>query len=196
MAFKLVTDAELKLLMNITVDTWDTLLGQLSQQVAAQFQTYIGRKLEDSGTDVTEYRSPNGREYIVHVQRYPVVSVTSIHEDNLSDFTAATLVDSANYQIANDQGLIHRKHRPWYGGTRTVKIVYRGGYTASSGVLQGIPDEWAMAAKMQIAHVWQRREQIGATTIAFGGGASTTLPETGLLKGVKEILDPWRRIRF
>lgn len=188
-----MTDDELKRLLNITVTTWDTLLAELSEQVAGQIETILKRKLEDSGSAVTEYASPTGRQQIITVKRYPIVSITSIHEDYLREYGSATVVSTSDYFTDPERGLIYRKNRPWYGGSRVVKVIYRGGYTAASGVLQGIPEEWKRAAKMQVAHEWQRRESIGATSQTYAGGGSTSLPETGLLKGVLEILEPWRR---
>jgi len=195
MSFKLVSDADLKTYMDISETTWDTMLGDISEQVAQEFEGFLHRKLENTGSDVVEYRSPTGTESIVWVSRYPIVSITTIHEDLQRSYSSDSVVDSSDYFSHDDEGLIELESRCWYGGNRVVKITYKGGYTKTSEVLVGLPDAITLAAKMQIAHNFNRRQSPGASTVNFGGGGSQSYTELGMLQTVKDKLQPYQRRR-
>lgn len=196
MSFKLVSDAELKRYLDMESDEtrWDTLLGELSTQVAAEFEKYLRRSLENTGSR-TEVRSLTGRQRILWVSAYPIVSVTSVKEDYLREFGADSVVPATDYFVNANQGLIEHEDRPWYGGNDVVQIVYEGGYTKASDVLVGIPDEWVLAAKQQISFEWQRRKNPGANSITFAGGGAQTFQDIRLLASVKEKLYPSQRKR-
>jgi len=81
-------------------------------------------------------------------------------------------------------------------GTGTAEIVFTGGLAVSAGVMSipapadpsyRIATAIRKAATMQIAYEFQRKENLAATQV-HGEGGSTSFPEFGLLKAVKEIL--------
>ena len=196
MSIQLVTIAQVKLLLGANANfPDDTLLTLLVQQVSARCQSYLNRDLEDTGEHATEYFNGDGRRRVFPLRRFPISTVTSVHDDIDRNYGSGSLISSSDYAIHLDEGYVEIEY-PLQPGMRNVKIIYDGGYLASEGVLP-VPDAMKQAALLQSAEVYRRKESMTETSVSNDLGA-VSMPVTfdvmDLTPGVKRLLDPFRVI--
>lgn len=173
----------------------DTLLNRLIASLESMFDGYIApRRLIVPSADVIEYHS--GRGPFLQLNRYPIVSITSIKEALDYDFTAAdALVADTDYRIVNDgrNGICLRIYSDWAGAPDSIQVIYKGGYCAA-GVTPGagetaLPDELREAAIEQATFFFKRRDDLGLSSVSFQGGAIQKFAAMDLLPIVKRVLD-------
>jgi hypothetical protein len=163
---QLVKFQELATLLGLEKPSMDDYpaLKLLAASVYAAIESYTGRYLERG--QYTEEVTVDGRS--ISLRALPIVSIESL------SFEGADL--------APDQS----ERRDWGLALITplsgrIIASYEGGYEQA-------PEAIKRAALLQIAHEYQRKEQVGATNVT-GDGGSTFWPELTLLKEVKRLLD-------
>lgn len=203
MAIKLVSLADLKTFMNIPSgeSEWNALLDdQIIPQTSARIERFLNRKLLNSESDVSEFFDSDGLRKILPLRRYPIDEgeTITILESPDRGFAAGDAIPTTDYVVWPDRGLIELADgRTFARGERILKATYQGGYTATSLVLQNLPDDLVLAAMMQMSHIWQRRTSWGTTTQSVAGGQVLTFQAAlGLLPEVKSALKTHRRIPF
>ncbi len=145
----LTTLAKLKSYLDISVATWDTVIGYIQGGAEKQVLNYCGKEIEQ-GT-FTEYYDGGGFSRIVLKHR-PVASITSIHDDMGRDYAAATLVSSDNYTFYPDAGIVERDAGAFQDGIRNIKVIYVAGYST-------VPADVELAVwKLAAAHRNQMRQ--------------------------------------
>ena len=168
----------------------DTLIGRLHRV----FAWYLGFQPNAPGnnpsletTTYTKYMDGPGGQAL-RLPYIPVQSITSIHDDPDRVYGAADLVDSGDYELFGDEGLVMLKNAgtqsAWSTSTRAIKIVFVGGYAT-------VPGPIVHAGGLQLAHWWVGRNSVGKTNVSQGGG-SATMKTLELLPEVKEALAPYR----
>jgi len=177
------------------VDKYDVLLSSLITMTSKRFESYCGRVWDNnSGNDITEYFDGGGKSFVI-VKRIPVASVTSLHDDTARAYGADTLINTTEYVIYNDDGLIELDDGGYFAdGRKNVKVVYKGGYTATT-----IPEDLKLACIMEAAKTFEMRKRLGVESQSNQGGsvviATTPVGPTQLLPEVRAILNIYRSYR-
>ena len=194
MSILLVSITEVKLLLGGNANfPDDDLLTMLVQQVSARCETYLNRDLEDTGTSATEYFNGNGVRRVFPLRRYPVSSVTTVHDSLDRSYGTGDLISSDDYAVHLLEGYVEMEYPPQQG-MRNVRIVYDGGYEADAetGVLP-VPDGMKQAALLQSAEVYRRRESMSMTGVSSDAGTIGMVQDVfDLTPGVKRLLDPYK----
>ena len=133
----------------------------------------------------TEYHDGGGD--FIHVKNPPIISVTSIYQDEDWEWSSSYLVSSSSY--INFLVNIGSKSGKWPYAIRSIKVTYIGGYvyTASAGHVV-LPDDIKYAATLQVAYSFKRRKDIGLQTISFPDGSIQKFDTGPLLAEVKGYL--------
>ncbi len=191
----LCTVAEIKTIMGETGSGNDAVLAELAASVTAQFEEFCCRKFIVG--NLTEYHQGPGS--MVHVNAWPIVSVTSIKESFTYDFDSATaLTLNTDYRIVKNGliGVIQRLNCNWPSWSDGVQIVYRGGYTAAGdtpGVGEmAVPESLRGAAAKQCICEFTGRNSPGSKGESFDGGNSELHKLEPFLPEVLKVLEPYR----
>ena len=147
----LCTRDSVKTYLGLSGSTYDDALDALIDAASETIETACGRQFNE--TDYTEYRDGDGKDRLV-LRRHPVASITDIWDDPDRDFSDATKVDSEEYFLDGDAGIMVLLDTTFARGTRNVKVVYTAGYSA-------IPTDIAQACRMLVAS-WFHRGREGA----------------------------------
>ena len=161
-------------------DRLERIAGRASRRVA----TYCRRELMYAGTPYTEYHSPEYGRNGLWLRRYPVTSLTTVHE-SWSDppaYDAATLLASTEYVLAKGSDTQRAKlYRLtgvfWAWGLRKVRVVYAAGWPVDAkraAVPQDVKD-----VTLRLCALIYREEtekQQGTITRVETGGATTRFP--------------------
>ena len=196
LAASLITAAQFKPYLgpDYAGTTNDSLFELLIDSVSEAFNGRVGRVLAKA-TYTDKYIDGNGKESLI-LPNYPIISVTSIHENGVLLTEGA----AADYVVDYAAGIIHRVGGVWARGRQTIKITYAAGYVvqgASPGAGEtALPADLKLACMMQVAREWKKSQgsEWGETSRSFPDG-STSHVERGLLKEVEEILQKYRRYR-
>ena len=135
----------------------------------------------------THYFDGNGGDTL-QLRVVPANTITSLHVDIDREYGSDELVDSSDYELFTDSGLLILKTDSDQGsftkGYRSVKVVYTAGFTS-------IPDSIVHACGIQVNHWYLNRDTIGKSKITQN---ANTIDVVGLqlLPEVKEALAPYR----
>ncbi len=195
---RICTLADVKDRLGETETDHDVTINRIITGLEAIFNEYTRRTLIVNAADVTEYYTTEGR--YLQLNRYPVVSITSIKQaidydfDNTDVMTADT-----DYRLigAGKNGIIYRMNLSWFATADSIQVVYRGGYTAA-GQEPGdgefaMPADLREAAIEQTSFIHKRKDDIGLAGVGFEGGSISKFSSMNLLPMVKKILDNYRR---
>lgn len=169
----LVSFEEIKDLLHLEDDSIDDYpaLKRIHASILPSFESFLGRKLiEDSYTE-THWTDGSSE---ISLKALPIKKVKSVFIDGNEE---------TEYRITQ-YGIKVPFKAPGY----QVVIKYSGGF-------EEIPDEIRSAALLQVAHEYQRHDQIGATSVSNDGGF-VKHPELGLLKEVKRRLQPFKNYAY
>jgi hypothetical protein len=172
------------------VDTYDSMIERLINAVSEQIEKYCDREFLDSESDVTEYYDGDGSISRIVIRRPPITSVTSVHDDTDRTYGADTLIASTDYVVYNDTGSIVLDGSTFSRGLKNIKIIYQGGYTTST-----IPSDLNLACILQCAFMFQRRKELGLTSVSGSSGTITKYAPIKLLPATKQLLNPYRIYR-
>lgn len=165
----LVTLEHLKEYLGITGSSDDALLAAIingiSQRVHDHCQRYLLSK------SYTHYFSGGGNRTLL-LAMSPVTSVTSVHDDTLREFGAATLVAAAD-RLVERSGLMTciNDKVAWGRGVLNVKVVYTAGWS-----LAALPASLSLAVKEFCAAAYYKAknrrhdvqsESLGDKTITY-----------------------------
>lgn len=118
---------------------------------------------------------------------WPVVSITSIYDSPGRGYSAAYLVDAADYEIEDAAcgrvRLVFGAAHSWSTARRAIKVSYVAGYTAA-------PPALTLALCLLTRHVYDLRRRQGVTST--GGDASAPLTPETLPDVVQQALAPYR----
>lgn len=102
-----------------------------------EMEAILDRQIVTRGT-ITEYHSFRRASSDLYVRHFPIISVTSIHEDETRAYTNTALVLGTDYVIDYDTGKITRisgnAESSWLCGFEAVRIVWTGGYANQAAV--------------------------------------------------------------
>jgi uncharacterized phiE125 gp8 family phage protein len=179
---------KLKEYLEISGSAHDTRLTDLLDRATKAIKNFTKRELEAPGSDYTHYFDGDGVGRAVVLREYPVVSVTSVHDDTGRAFGSDTLIASSDYYIHTDEGIIELASGDVFAkGVVNVQVKYKAGYAAGS-----IPQDLEMACIYLAAHWFEERKNIAlASRNLKGGGTAGHLHD--LPPQAKEMLAPYVR---
>jgi len=195
---RICTLADVKDRLGLTSIEHDANLCRIITGIEAVFNDFCRRIFIAPAADVTEYHTGEGG--LLSLERYPIISVTSIKES--ADYSFA-LVDAltadTDYRIiaSGRSGIIYRIYAKWLEVMDCIEIIYRGGY-CSAGQVPGtgeyaLPSDLREAAVEQSSFIFKRRDDLGLSSVGFQGGSIQKFADMDLLPLVKEILSRYRR---
>jgi len=112
-------------------------------------------------------------------------TVTTVHEDRERVFGADTLLESTGYYFDVPTGQLTRDYGTWMVGRSVVQVVYTAGLGTE---IDDVPEDLRMAAIMQCAFWYQRRNELGLTQRTLSGGAISLSQPSKLLPEVEDVL--------
>ncbi|MDD5011966.1 MAG: hypothetical protein PHQ00_07575 [Phycisphaerae bacterium] len=199
---QLCTIADIKDRLGIGSNTeYDAMLNRIILGLEEIFNNETGRKLLMTDSDVTEYYT--GESAFLQLERYPVISITSIKESALYTFgDESALTANTDYRLTKEakNGIIYRMNCKWSGYEDSIQLVYRGGYcgadeTPGTGE-HALPADLREAAIMQACFIYKRRSDIGLSSVSAEGGSISKFSAMDLLPLVKVTLTKYRRSRL
>lgn len=164
----------------------------LIEGTTAAFEQYLNHSF--TSTSYTEYYSSDGWLYELRLPKSPVSSVTSVAVD--TGYTWATnLVESTDYVVWTEAGIIEKICSAFISGVRHIKVVYVAGYSTEEvdgEIVIAAPDTVKLACKLQVAETFRKRDHIGAQSFSIES-SNVTFPSGALSKEVEMLLDLSRR---
>lgn len=201
MAFKLITDDDVKALLKGTAQTsteWDSLFNDtLIPAIGELFANYCHRPDFDKLAR-TEYFSPVSRQYNLLLSSPPVAATPAVQvweDSNLPRFggSETLLVNGTDYFVHESRGQIE-KLSPFLSGSKTVKVTYTGGYLTADAT--GVPPLLKFAAMSQVSIYFKNRDLYGIATQSVAGGSITLPPIMTLPKQVTLLLDHFKFLDY
>jgi len=197
-AGRICTLADVKDRLGLTDTENDRTINRIICGIEEIFNSYTKRKLIVNSSDVTEYFRGCGS--LLQLNRYPVVSITSIKIAYDYDFSSAdVLVENRDYRTVagGDNGILFRMYKNWPDIPDTVQIIYRGGF-CSAGQTPGsaefaMPADLREAAVEQTSFLFKRKDDIGLSAVSAQGGSINKFSAMDLLPIAKKVLDNYRR---
>lgn len=195
-------DTEIKPYLGIRPDLTDKddLLNMLAIHATSQIEAYLDRLLVSRGA-ITEYHTLREVTASLYLNQYPIVSVTSVHEDSDREYAAADLlVENTDYIVTKPVAKLSRiwgatdSERAWELGFRSVKVVYVGGYSNTASV----PVDLKVEALRYIGHAWGEvsRQQFGLSSVSDDRGNMQRFFPGALTPIMKQALARHRRHDF
>ena len=189
----LITLDEAKEYLKVSGTADDQIISTLINAVSGLVCGYLNRNLVRA--TYTEYYSGDGSQSLM-LRNYPVVSITSIYEDDLREWASGALIDHAeDIIIQKDSGLLRNWNgrATWLTGHANIKVVYVAGYTTDfdGGTM---PNAIRLATKrildQQYRHGYSHRKlDVSSETT---GDQSTSFREADIPRDAKAMLDPYR----
>lgn len=193
-ATALVPLATVKSYCGIPDSSHDTTLELIIDAVSEAFNASTNRVLAKA--TYTNLYLDGGGEYDLLLPNYPVVSVTSLYENDVLLTEGLTY----DYLLYSDEGRVHRRGGTWPKSDKIVKVTYVAGYVCIAGVgeTENIPAELKLAALIQIAYEWQKQKgsSWGETARSFPDGSTTYINRKEFLPEVAQVLSRYRDMRF
>ena len=137
--------------------------------------------------DSYQVRRHSGR--VLVVEPYPVIDVTSIHDDPDEVYGSATLVASSDYYKRGDHHEVivlglNAIHGGWSTTERAVKIVFVAGFST-------VPSDLEAAAIEYVLHLLNLRDRRGVANVSSPDGLNTSYRDETIPAHVAQLLEPY-----
>ena len=171
-----------------TDTVYDNEIETILKAVGDQFDNYLNRKLE--AAEYTLYLDGDGK-YEIYTPVYPIVSITSIHDDPERLYGSSTAI--TDYILYEDFGKIISPTYGFYRGYKNIRVIGTFGYT-TSGVSATLPDDIKKAALDQVKFLfrkWKKNEEeiVSYSTV---NNSVNLIEATDILPMVKFAIDKYR----
>lgn len=182
----LVTLERVKTYLEIanTETAQDVLLQDLIMRIGTWAERYCDRSFAKA--TYTEQRDGDGTATLL-VRQWPLLSVTSLYDDPIRVFGAATQIAAADFALYSNQGMIRLDGLVFSAGIQNVKITYEAGYA-------DIPEDLQQALIELVADRFRNKENQGIRSLAIGS-YRVDYGEEELPSEIKGVLDGYRRTR-
>ena len=143
----LVTLTQMKEHLNIPtgVTDYDAKVQGYITEVSKAIETYCDRSFESlSRTETYNYYGENS----ILLGQYPVTSITGVFFDTQRVFDAESEIDSGDYYLMPEEGLIGFIQRPRDYGRQILRVTYDSGYAA-------VPSDVQLACKLWVEHLYR-----------------------------------------
>ena len=196
----LMTAAEVRVYLRLSGTAEDTTIDTLVSRFDALAAAWCGLPAAPGGTatDPPTFESsiytlylngPTLDPMVLDLGVRPVSAVGSIYDDRLREYGSDTLVDSGDYTLHGESGLVILSYDStqgsWSSGFRAIKATVTSGWSSGTA-----PSSLKHACGMQVAHWWRGKDTIGKTSISQAG-TSVSVKNLSLLDEVKQALGPY-----
>ena len=189
---------ELKPFLGIKVEDEgkDDVLDILNDVARSLIEDYLDRLVVSRGA-ITEFHTVWGAVSEIFMTQYPVIGITTIHEDEARVFGAASLLtENTDYIVNKPFGKVIRidsnLQSTWLTGWRAIKCVYTAGFANTAGVDATI--KHAALRTVALMYGELERREIGYSSISDAAGNVSRLVPGGLNQDVKRALYAHRRM--
>ena len=151
--------------------------------VATAINNYLGVPMINSEyTEIYDGWTDDGdaRGNTLYVSKYPIVSITSIADDDVA-------IASTGYYLYKNEGRIVLKDDTFTADYQTIDIVYKAGFGAAAA---NVPDALKLACHKWIKAVYEG--DVVNFSQQFGEGTFAQLARESMPKDVKFILDHYK----
>jgi len=180
-----VTQAEIRKFLKIesAKTTMNDVLDIIADGISTAINKYLGvTMINTEYTEIydgwTNYGDARGA--ILYVNKYPIVSITSIADDDVA-------LASDGYYLYENEGKIVLKNDTFTADYQTIDIVYKAGFGAAAA---NVPDALKLACHKWIKAVYEG--DVVNFSQQFGEGAFAQLARESMPKDVKFILDHYK----
>lgn len=191
----LTTKARVKEILEKTTTGLDALIDQFIVGVSAQIEKHLDRFAEE--IERTEQHDVDPGQHVFLLRGFPVDAVAAfeLKNDVTRDFASATLIDTDRFYLDRSPGVLTFDHFILVWGPGTLQVKYTGGLgTNTADAITNFPDI-AHAADLQVAHLIERRHQLGLTSFsAEGGSVSKVVYEESFIPEALKALEHHRRL--
>lgn len=181
--------ANIKSLIDKTGSEDDVILQAIALGVSARVESYLGRAIES--TERTAYIDVDKGQKLFPLKAFPVSAVTGVWND--FDRSWSTEIDSDLYTFLGDWGELIIDQYILVAGAKRLKVTYTGGLAATQSALQTSYPDIEMAARIQGAFVYEKRQKLGLGAEAVAGSSVRFQVKYKLLPDVMDTLDQYRR---
>ena len=194
--------------IDLTDSTNDLLITNILSRTTRIIQMYTGRKLFKA--TATEYHNGNGRDHELVLDLYPIVLITSVHDDVdrtygddtlLVEDTDFSVIEETDVDGENPGILLRLDGNVWYKGDQNIKIIYSGGYDEND-----IPKDIIQAQIDFVSYLYtQRDRRIGIESYRLGQFSVSYKTESvvatnaffsSIPSAIKDILELYRDRRI
>lgn len=149
-SYALTTLARTKTFLQVSGTTYDDVITMIINSVSEECERYCGTYLSKRET-VTEYYDSEGG-YKLFLDNIPTSegAISTLHDDTDREFEDDDLVDSDDYVVDYEKGIIIREDEEFAVGNQSIKVVWtKLGYTT-------IPKPLEMACWIWCAYVFDK----------------------------------------
>lgn len=176
------------------------LLWTIVNQSSALIEDYLDRVLVTRGS-ITEYHWFRAGYSELFLYRWPVIAVTSVHEDSGREYgDSEEITEDTDFIVVSEEGKLVRTASAtlgtttWLTGFEAVKVVYTAGYADTATVPSTIKD----VCMRHVAEVYREvvRKQGSYESVSGDMGSFRRYGPALLTSGMKRDLDPYRERSF
>jgi hypothetical protein len=144
--------------------------------------------------DYTEQLNRWDTQRMIHLRAYPIVSVSEVKSAADWDFDSVTAIDSSDYDIDEENGILRFKPGILDSGARSLKVTYNGGLEATAAAVETNHPSLAVACYLIVDHIWRRRRDLGKKMESFKDIGSTTHEEVQIPKVARQMFESYRSV--
>lgn len=200
--YALVSLAEAKAAIPVVGSGNESAIEDLIDGVSVVIERTVGRHFVTRGS-LTEYHTMRASTCDLYPRHYPIISVTTIHED--ADWPRTYPASSA-LDVGDDYELAHSDDSgewwirrlstggpfPWALGSKAIKLVYAAGYATTAVV----PDDIKRVALSAIARGYERIRSTSGGVDSRSDGVGTVTFSPSELLSPKELAALGNHTRF
>ena len=198
--YALIDEGEEKRWLDVTDTGKDELIRVLIEDCSDIIESWLDRQIVTRGA-LTEYHTFEDSEAELFTLDYPIISVTSVHEDTNRTYGATALLTvTTQYIVSKPVGKIIRVYSAssgrtaWLTGFRAVKVIYTAGYADTDSVPRELKDVCKRLVALKFREV--ERGQQGLSGQADDVGNYTRFGPPELTKGMQAQLRPFKRNEY
>ena len=172
----------------------DVLIDQLIDAVSLQIERILNRHTMESAR--TEQYDIVPRQQVFMLRGFPVLaSPAAVVKNSLSrDFAAASAIASTSYYLDAPRGILNIDLIGLAWGPGTLQVAYTGGLADTTVNLVANYPNIATACDLQVAHLIQRKDELGLSSFSAEGGSVVVAIQAGLIKVAEQLIQPYKRM--
>jgi uncharacterized phiE125 gp8 family phage protein len=147
-------------------------------------ERYCGKQMKSR--TYTEYQDGDETDELL-TKQWPIVSVTSLHDDISRAWGSDSEIESDDYVIYADQGAIRliNDETLFSIGKQNIRLIYSAGYAT-------IPTDLEIASTSHVAYMYNKSAGEGHTSLSLGG-FSKSFDLAPLPADVRQYVEPYRK---
>lgn len=170
----------------------DALISALIKAYSTLAEVYMGR--ETLAAERTDTLDVEEGQRVFFLRAWPVTDFESATDASDRDFDSALPIDTTDYVVDLERGVVEFDQYQPVAGRRTLQVVYTGGMALDTTAFIAAYPDVATALDMQIAYTLSRRDQLGAQNLSTQAGNIAWSGPIDWLPQAKQIMDLHRRL--